>query len=112
MVSDPRGLGSRGETPSSRDALERAEENVETQLTKRGARVFGTESDEELLDMLNAAERFDAARAAVGGDSMTNTPESSSPDDPAMVIPARRDDESAGAYAHRVRVAASELRHR
>lgn len=112
MVSDPRGRGSSGETPSSNEALQRAEENVETQLAKRGMRLFGSESDAELLDMLNAAERFDVARASVGGDSMTNTPESSEPEDPALVIPERRDDESPLAYARRVRSAADGLRGR
>ena len=112
MASDPRGQDEQAETPSSREALERAEENVETQLEKRGVRLFGSESDEELLDLLNAAERFDAARATAGGDSMTNTPESDPPDDPAFVIPARHDDESATAYARRVRSAADGMRRR
>ena len=111
-MSDPRGRDVAGDTPSSHEALERAEDNVETQLEKRGVRLFGSESDEELLDLLNAAERFDAARATAGGDSMTNTPESSPPDDPAFVIPERRDDESATAYARRVRVAADGIRRR
>ena len=111
-MSDPRGRDVAGDTPSSRDALERAEDNVETQLEKRGVLLFGSESDEELLDLLNAAERFDAARATAGGDSMTNTPESSPPDDPAFVIPLRRDDEPAAAYARRVRAAADAIRRR
>ena len=111
-MSDPRGRDVPGETPSSHEALERAEDNVETQLAKRGVRLFGSESDDELLDLLNAAERFDAARAAAGGDSMTNTPESSPPDDPAFVIPERRDDESATAHARRVRAAADAIRRR
>ena len=111
-MSDPRGRDVAGDTPSSHEALERAEDNVETQLEKRGVRLFGSESDEELLDLLNAAERFDAARATAGGDSMTNTPESNPPDDPAFVIPERRDDESATAYAHRVRAAADAIRRR
>lgn len=112
MVSEPRGPATPGETPSSSEALERAEDNVETQLAKRGVRIFGSESDPELLDMLNAAERFDGARASLGGDSMTNTPDSSRPDDPALVIPERRDDESPTSYASRVRSAADALRGR
>ena len=97
-------------TPSAREALERAEEGTEARLGKHEVRLDGSESVEELVEMLNAVEYFDAARARLGASSMTNTHESSRPEDTRFVIPERRADESPRGYSTRVRKAADELR--
>lgn len=110
MEQHPREDGNDRRPPSADDALERAEEGTEARLEKHEVRVDGRESVEELLAMLDAVERFDAARAAHGASSMTNAGDSSRPEDPRFVIPARRADESPRAYAERVRAAADALR--
>lgn len=54
-------------------------------------------------------ERFEAARARLGGDSFTNTAASSHPDDESLVLPTRHDDEAIDPYIERVRRAAERL---
>src|SRR5688500_12046233 len=61
---------------------ERVAENVAGQLRQRGADVRGDESEDELANLLTAVQRFERARSERGGDSFTNTPESTRPDDP------------------------------
>jgi hypothetical protein len=46
---------------------------------------------------------------ARGGDTMTNSPDSAEPDNPAFVLPERKAREAAGDYARRILQAASEL---
>ena len=72
------------------------------QLRQRGVRVSGDEPAEELAQLVEAVERFELAVSAVGGDRMTNAPDSNDPDDRRLVLPERADGEGAGAYAARV----------
>lgn len=76
------------------------------QLRQRAVHVTGDEPAEELAQLLEAVERFELAVSAVGGDRMTNAPDSTDPDDRRLVLPERNDGEGAGAYAERVSIAA------
>ena len=104
-MTDPR----RDESPDSRD-MARAATNIADQLVERGVRVFGNESPGELGDLLSDVEGFEAAAAALGGDSMRNAPDSSMPEDRRLVLPERHDDEPVVRYAARVNAAAQFLR--
>ena len=88
----------------------RAAENIANQLVERGVRVFDNESPAELGDLLEEVERFEAALAALGADSMINAPDSTRPEDKRLVIPERRDDESVIRYAARINAAAEDIR--
>jgi hypothetical protein len=88
----------------------RAVETLVGQLTKRGVRLFDNESPAELGDLSEEVERFEAAVAALGGDSMRNAPDSALPEDQRLVLPRRRDDESVVRYAARINAATELLR--
>ena len=90
----------------------RAVETLVGQLVRRGVRLFGNESPDDLGDLVEEVERFEAAVAALGGDSMRNAPDSALPEDRRLVLPRRRDDESVGRYAARINAAAELLRQR
>ena len=60
-------------------------------LGQRGVRLFGGETDDELADLWTAVDRFESMVEARGGDTLTNAPDSAEPDNPAFVLPERRD---------------------
>lgn len=84
-------------------------EELEARLRHRGASVTGAESDEDVLALSNAVDAFERAVMQAGGDLMVDTPESSRPDHADYVLPQRRDDESAEAYARRIQETAARL---
>jgi len=84
-------------------------DELEARLRHRGATLDGSESDDEVLGLANAVDAFESAVMRVGGDLMVDTPESSQPDNPERVLPQRRADEPAGAYAQRIREAADRI---
>lgn len=81
-------------------------------LATRRIEVCGDESDDQVARLVDAVDRFEAAVARLGGDSMVNDPNSSQPDDPALVVPLRRGDESADAYIDRISAAADAVEER
>lgn len=95
-----------------RRASERAavREEIAARLSERGVALTGDESDEQIVRLLDAVDDFERARALVGGDSMINDPRSSAPEDPTLVIPARRGDEPPERYVERIRAATGRLR--
>ncbi|HKO14950.1 MAG TPA: hypothetical protein VJU87_01870 [Gemmatimonadaceae bacterium] len=95
--------------PQRRQERRDTRDELEARLRDRLVFVSGAESDEEIVQMIDAVEQFEARVAALGGDSMVNTPDSSSPDDVRLVVPARSDDETARHYIDRVREAAQQL---
>ena len=95
--------------PHRTEERERVREELEARLDANGVRVTGFESDEQIVALSDALELFDAARERAGADSMTNTFESSHPDDPRFVIPLRRDDESTDQYIVRIHAATRRL---
>ncbi|MBA3891356.1 MAG: hypothetical protein H0X64_12585 [Gemmatimonadaceae bacterium] len=80
-------------------------DELEGRLRHRGAALVGSESDAEVVELSNAVDRFERAVMQSGGDLMVDTPESSSPDNPANVLPQRRADESVGSYIQRISAA-------
>jgi hypothetical protein len=89
--------------PMRAEEREAVREELEARLASSGVDLTGVESDEQILDLLDAVEAFDLARARRGGDSIVNTPESTQPDSSNLVIPARRDDETVSQYLARLR---------
>lgn len=83
--------------------------SVATTLKARGVDLTGDESSEQLVEMLDAVERFEAAVSEAGGDSMINDPDSSDPQEEAFVLPRRAADESPYEYADRVQRAARRI---
>ena len=74
-----------------------------------GCYLAGNETGEELANLWSAVERFESVVEARGGDTMTNAPDSSQPDNPAFVLPERKARESAEDYSQRILDAAAEL---
>jgi hypothetical protein len=95
--------------PHRAEQQARAREHNLDVLGQRGVLLFGDETDAELADLWSAVDRFESVVEARGGDSFTNAPDSSEPDNPAFVLPERRAREAAGAYVARIREAADRL---
>ena len=89
-----------------------ARQEAEYRLSERGLRVEPTDADEEVADLLEAIERFEAAVEAKGGDLFVNRIGSSEPEDPGFVPPERGPGESATDYCRRIEAAADALRRR
>jgi hypothetical protein len=83
---------------------------VAGRLRDRGVAVTGGEKPEELVDLLSAVERFEAAVEAHGGDLMMDDLKSSEPDDPHFVLPRRTRGEAVRAYIGRIDEATARLR--
>ena len=83
---------------------------VADRLRRRGIELGGDERPEDLADLLGAVEQFEAAVEARGGDLMVDDLNSSEPDDPRFVLPARQTDESLRDYLARVRNATLSVR--
>lgn len=82
---------------------------VAARLRSRGITVTGGENPEDLVDLLSAVERFEAAVEAHGGDLMVDDLKSSSPDDRHFVIPQRVPREAVRAYIARIDAARAAL---
>ncbi len=95
--------------PHRREEQSRAREHTADILARRGVRLNGDETDEDLADLWSAVERFEAMVEARGGDTMTNAPTSAEPDNPAFVLPERKARESARDYTDRILEAAVAL---
>lgn len=87
----------------------RAVEHAADILRHRGVRLEGNETGHQLADLFSAVEQFERAVRARGGDSLLNTPESSSPENPVFVLPRRRADEDVEEYVLRIQHAAGRL---
>src|SRR5438034_10786981 len=74
---------------------------VGARLRQRGIAVTGAERPDDLVDLLSAVERFEAAVEAHGGDLMVDDLRSSQPDDPHYVVPRRAHAEGTRAYIAR-----------
>ncbi|HEX3235764.1 MAG TPA: hypothetical protein VHR41_16315 [Gemmatimonadales bacterium] len=95
--------------PHRAEDQERAREHNQDILLQRGVKLFGEETDDELADLWSAVDRFESLVEARGGDTMVNAPDSSEPENPAMVLPERKPRESAGDYGRRIHEAADQL---
>jgi len=84
--------------------------DIAGRLHNRGVEVSDRENPSDLVDLLTAVERFEAAVEACGGDLMLDDIGTSRPDDPRFVLPRRKVAESIREYAARVGDAAGRLR--
>ena len=79
---------------------------VAGRLRRRGVRLTGNETDEELVRLLEAVERFEATVARHGGDLMVDEPVEGirpiQPDDRRFVLPRRHDHEAVEAFVNRI----------
>ena len=87
----------------------RAREHNLDVLGQRGVLLFGDESDQDLADLWSAVDRFESVVESRGGDTFTNAPDSSEPDNPHFVLPERKARESVAGYVRRINEAAEEL---
>jgi 5-enolpyruvylshikimate-3-phosphate synthase len=79
-------------------------------LNERGIEIRASESSEDVVDLYEAVEAFEAAVEARGGDLMVDTPPSHEPDDPRFVLPQRESGESLSALTLRIRGATDGIR--
>jgi hypothetical protein len=90
----------------------RVSDEMEGWLRLRGVPLFGNESDEALVTLREAIERFEMVVQQHGGDLMVDEPvvvgrDPQKPDNRAFALPTRGDDESIAAYTARVEAAAN-----
>jgi hypothetical protein len=95
--------------PHRAEQQARAREHNLDVLGRRGVLLFGNETDDELADLWSAVDRFESVVESRGGDTFTNTPDSSEPDNPEFVLPERRAREPVAAYVQRIHEAAARL---
>lgn len=99
----------RTEGPTRADE-ERTNNMALARLLQRGLDVADWATSEQLLELLDAVEAFEAAARERGSDSFTNTLESSRPDNAEYVLPDPRADDSIESYIRRVEAKTNEIR--
>jgi hypothetical protein len=92
------------------EARTAAAAEVTARLRTRGITVTGAESPEDLVNLLSAVERFEAAVEAHGGDLMVDDLKSAQPDDRHFVVPRRGRGEAVRTYIGRIDAATAQLR--
>jgi post-segregation antitoxin (ccd killing protein) len=84
-------------------------------LRRRGVNISSHDSDEQLVNLLEAVERFEAAVEARGGDLMMDEPTGDSPpsepDDRAFVLPKRVGGDSVASFIERIAEARDRVTH-
>jgi hypothetical protein len=95
--------------PHRAEEQARAREHNLDILGQRGVLLFGDETDEELAELWSAVDRFESVVESRGGDTFTNAPDSSEPDNPDFVLPERMAREPVGPYVRRILMAAERL---
>jgi hypothetical protein len=99
--------------PRERDDVGRVSRDYADRLTTLGIRLTGTERPQELLDMLEAVDRFEAAVESHGGDLMMDEGprgRTTEPDDPHFALPMRPEHESVAGYLERLARATDAVR--
>ena len=89
-----------------------ARQEADDRLRDRGILVAANDSDLDVADLLEAVEQFESVVEALGGDLMINRIGATEPQDPAFVLPERRQGERAVDYVERIVAATAELRRR
>lgn len=97
---------SRDTSDSAEEGRYAAREEIADRLRRRGVDLSGQETDEELVEILEAVERFEAAVEDRGGDLMMDEPVGSAPpiepDDRLFVLPKRDLAESVASFIDRI----------
>lgn len=103
------------DTPRNDDAdFSRATQEIARRLGSRGIETHDADTPDDLVRIMDAVEVFERAVIAHGGDLMVDEPPrptGGQPDDPHFLLPLRAADESATAYAGRLKAATSVVRH-
>lgn len=95
------------------EEVKRVSGQMAGRLAARGVRLTGRERPEELVQIEDAIERFEAAVEARGGDLMMDegppgrTPQ---PDDPHFALPLRREHQSVAQYLERLARTTDDIR--
>jgi hypothetical protein len=94
------------ERGAGEDERQRAGTEIASRLRQRGVQLSGTETDEELVSLLEAVERFETVVEKHGGDLMMDEPVRTGrpiePDNAAFVLPARAANESIASFIGRI----------
>ena len=91
--------------PRERDDVQRVSRDYADRLMTLGIRLTGTERPQELLEMVEAVDRFESAVESHGGDLMMDEGpggRTAEPDDPHFALPVRAEQESVAAYLDRL----------
>jgi hypothetical protein len=84
----------------------RVSDEIADRLRARGVDVTRDDSNEELVQLLEAVEQFEQTVERSGGDLMVDEAiagvSATDPDDRAFVLPSRHPQESVGAYLERI----------
>lgn len=92
---------------TEQDERRRATQEVSSRLGRKGVWLSGRETSEELVELLEAVERFEAAAERHGADLMVDEPVPGSrapiaPDNAAFVLPSREKSESVAHFVDRL----------
>lgn len=109
-MTDPYEREQRDLNPNRVEEERRARTEAEFRLRERGIEVTPEDADEEVADLLDGVERFEAAVESRGGDLFVDRIGSSEPEDPAFVPPVRDPGERARDYLSRIETATARLR--
>ena len=99
--------------PREGDDVRRVSREFADRLATLGIRLTGTERPQELLDMVEAVDRFEAAVESHGGDLMMDEGprgRTTEPDDPHFALPMRADHEPVAQYLERLARATDAVR--
>jgi hypothetical protein len=102
-----------GGADTSADELNRVTEMLAGRLRSRGVLVHPDDSADELGNLMEAVEAFEAAVEARGGDLMVDEPPAGKPvqpDNASFALPIRTARESAQAFLSRIEAATARLR--
>lgn len=103
----------RPEEPRDRDDVRRVSRELADRLATLGIRLTGNERPQELLDIVEAVDRFEAAVESHGGDLMMDEGpggRTTEPDDPHFALPVRGDHEPVAQYLERLARATDAVR--
>ena len=98
--------------PHRREEQRRAREEAIARLQDRGVHVSGAESDAQVVELLDAVDRFETEVSLHGGDLMVDTGSAEQPDDPIFLLPKRHGHEAVAAYVARIDEATEIVRRR
>jgi len=99
--------------PRERDDVLRVSRDYADRLATLGIRLTGTERPEELLEMVEAVDRFESAVESHGGDLMMDEGpggRTNEPDDPLFALPVRAEHESVAGYLEKLARATDAVR--
>ena len=99
--------------PREGDDVQRVSRDFANRLTTLGIRLTGAERPQELLEMVEAVDRFESAVEAHGGDLLMDEGprgRTTEPDDPHFALPVRAEHESVAVYLEKLARATDAVR--